>query len=74
LDWQQYVKVDERFLRPLNVEFLQRDYSKAKQKLGWQPKVKFSKLVEIMVREERFAWDAPNYPGEARILTRALKV
>jgi len=55
LDWQQYVKVDERFLRPLNVEFLQRDYSKAKQKLGWQPKVKFSKLVEIMVREERFA-------------------
>jgi len=69
----------------LNVEFLQGDYSKAKQKLGWQPKVKFSKLVEIMVREDldrwqrwqrgkRFAWDAPNYPGEARILTRALKV
>lgn len=85
LDWQQYVKVDERFLRPLDVDFLQGDCSKAKQKLNWEPKVKFDKLVEIMVKEdldhwqrwqkgERFPWDAPNYPGEARILTRALKV
>jgi len=84
LDWQQYVKVDERFLRPLDVDFLKGDYSKAKQKLGWEPKVKFDKLVELMVREdlerwerwqkgERFPWDAPNYPSEARILTRALR-
>jgi GDPmannose 4,6-dehydratase len=81
LDWQQYVKVDERFLRPLDVEFLQGDYSKAKQKLGWEPKVKFSKLVEIMVKEdldrwqgwqkgERFPWDALNYPSENKILSR----
>lgn len=84
LDWERYVKVDERFLRPLDVNFLQGDYSKAKNKLGWEPKVKFDKLVEIMVKEdlsrwerwqkgERFPWDAPNYPGESNILTRALR-
>jgi len=85
LDWQEYVKVDKRFIRPLDVNFLQGDYSKAKQKLNWKPKVKFDKLVEIMVKEdlnrwdrwqngERFPWDAPNYPNEANILTRSLRV
>jgi len=85
LDWQKYVAVDERFLRPLDVNSLQGDYSKAKQKLDWEPEVKFNKLAEIMVREdlnrwerwqkgERFPWDAPNYPSEANILTRALRV
>ena len=85
LDWQECVKVDKRFLRPLDVNFLQGDYSKAKEKLGWEPEVKFDELVEIMVKEdvsrwerwqsgERFPWDAPNYPSEANILTRTLKV
>jgi len=84
LDWQEYVKVDKRFLRPLDVNFLQGDYSKAKRKLGWKPKVEFDKLVHIMVKEdltnwerwqngERFPWDAPNYPSEAKILTRTLR-
>ena len=85
LDWREYVKVDERFLRPLDVNFLQGDYSKAKKKLGWEPEVKFDELVEIMVKEdlnrwerwqsgERFPWDAPNYPSEAKIITRTLRV
>ncbi len=85
LDWEKYVSVEERFLRPLDVMFLQGDYTKAKQKLGWAPKVKFNELVELMVKEdinrwqrwlkgERFPWDAPNYPSEANILTRALRV
>ncbi len=85
LDWEKYVKVDERFLRPLDVSFLQGDYSKAGQKLGWKPKVKFDELVEIMVKEdvnrwerwqkgERFPWDAPNYPSENRILSRMLSL
>ena len=85
LNWQDYVKTDKRFLRPLDVEFLQGNYSKAKKKLGWKPRVKFSKLVEIMVKEdlnrwekwqkgEHFPWDAYNYPDEAKIITRALKV
>jgi GDPmannose 4,6-dehydratase len=85
LDWEKYVIVDERFLRPLDVNFLQGDYSKAKEKLGWEPKVKFDKLAEIMVKEdlsrwqrwgkgERFPWDAPNYPDEHKILSRHLKI
>ena len=85
LDWQEYVKVDKRFLRPLDVNFLQGDYSKAKKKLGWEPEVKFDELVKIMIKEdlsrwkrwqsgERFPWDAPNYPSEANILTRTLRV
>ena len=84
LDWQKYVKVDGRFIRPLDVDFLQGDYSKAKRKLGWEPKVTFDILAEKMVKEdfsnwekwlngERFPWDAPNYPDEARILTRAIR-
>lgn len=85
LDWHKYVKVDQRFLRPLDVEFLQGSYLKAREKLGWEPKVKFEKLVEIMVKEdlsrwerwrkgEQFPWDAPNYPHEGNVLTRSLKV
>jgi GDPmannose 4,6-dehydratase len=85
LDWQKYVEVDKRFLRPLDVPTLTGDYSKAEKKLGWRPKIKFDELVEIMVKEEvsrwerwlkgeRFPWDAPNYRGENRILTRALRM
>jgi len=85
LDWREYVKTDEKFFRPLDAGFLRGDYSKAKQRLGWEPVVKFNKLVEKMVKEdlerwerwrkgERFPWDAPNYPGEANILTRSLRV
>ena len=85
LDWQEYVKVDKRFMRPLDVNYLCGDYSKAKKKLGWEPRTKFKQLVKIMVKEdlnrwerwlngEKFPWDAPNYPSEYRILTRALRV
>ena len=85
LDWEKYVKSDQRYFRPLDVNSLQGDYSKARQKLGWEPKVVFNQLVGIMVREdiarwekwqkgERFPWDAPNYPSEANILTRAQRV
>ena len=81
LDWQEHVKVDKSFFRPLDVDLLKGDYSKAKQKLGWKPKVKFDKLVELMVKEdlnrwerwqsgEKFPWDAPNYPNENKILSR----
>jgi len=85
LDWRDYVKVEKKFMRPLDVEFLLGDCSKAKRKLGWEPKVKFDQLVEIMVKEdlirwkkfqngEHFPWDAPNYMSEAKILTRSLRI
>lgn len=49
LDWREYVIVDERFYRPVDVPILQGDYSKAKKKLGWEPKTTFKDLVKMMV-------------------------
>jgi GDPmannose 4,6-dehydratase len=49
LDWQKYVEIDPRYYRPAEVELLIGDYSKAKQKLGREPKTKFKDLMELMV-------------------------
>ena len=43
------VEISPEFFRPVEVELLVGDYSKAKKKLGWQPKTKFNELVKIMV-------------------------
>lgn len=43
------VEIDPRYFRPTEVDFLQADISKAKEKLGWKPRVTFSDLVKIMV-------------------------
>ncbi len=52
LDWQKYVAKDPYYYRPTEVDFLIGDASKAKQKLGWEPKVKFKELVKIMVEAD----------------------
>jgi GDPmannose 4,6-dehydratase len=49
LDWKQYVKQDQRFFRPAEVDLLVGDATKARQKLGWEPKVSFAQLVKMMV-------------------------
>lgn len=49
LNWQDYVKIDERFIRPAEVDLLIGDCSKAKNKLGWKPEVSFTGLVKMMV-------------------------
>lgn len=49
LDWKQFVKHDERYERPAEVDLLVGDPAKAKRQLGWEPKVKFAELVKIMV-------------------------
>jgi GDPmannose 4,6-dehydratase len=49
LDWQKYVKFDERYLRPTEVDSLIGDYSKATEKLGWTPQVLTPRLAQIMV-------------------------
>jgi GDPmannose 4,6-dehydratase len=49
LDWQKYVRLDPRFLRPAEVEHLIGDSSKARATLGWTPAVGFKQLVEMMV-------------------------
>jgi GDPmannose 4,6-dehydratase len=49
LDWKKYVVQDKRFFRPAEVDLLVGDSAKAKQKLGWTPKVSFGDLVRMMV-------------------------
>ena len=49
LDWEEYVVVDKKFFRPAEVHILRGDYSKGKEKLGWEPKVRFEELVKMMV-------------------------
>jgi len=79
LDWHKYVSADSRFMRPIDVDCLRGDYGKAKKRLGWEPKVKFDELVDIMVNEdisrwkkwqkgEFFHWDALNYESEHNII------
>ncbi len=52
LDWEKYVEVDKKFIRPNDVEYLLGDPSKAKRELGWQPKVSFKELVKMMVEAD----------------------
>jgi GDPmannose 4,6-dehydratase len=49
LDWQKYVEIDPNYFRPAEVDLLIGDYSKARQKLGWEPKTKFQELARLMV-------------------------
>lgn len=49
LNWQDYIVIDRKLYRPAEVYELKGDFSKAKTKLGWKPKVGFGELVEIMV-------------------------
>jgi GDPmannose 4,6-dehydratase len=52
LDWEKYVTVDPRLVRPAEVDILVGDASKAHEKLGWYPKVSFEKLIKMMVEED----------------------
>ncbi len=49
LDWEKYVRVDPRFVRPAEVDLLQADPGKAQRELGWAPKTTFRELVQMMV-------------------------
>ena len=49
LDWEKYVKYDQRYERPAEVELLIGNPAKAEKQLGWKPKVLFKDLVKIMV-------------------------
>ncbi|MGB8798898.1 MAG: GDP-mannose 4,6-dehydratase [Candidatus Aquilonibacter sp.] len=50
--YEPYVVLDERFVRPAEVDLLIGDFSKAKRVLGWEPQVSFEELVEMMVRAD----------------------
>lgn len=48
LDWEQYVTMDPAFLRPAEVEMLLGDATKARERLGWEPKTTFRELITLM--------------------------
>ncbi|MCV0373504.1 MAG: GDP-mannose 4,6-dehydratase [Nitrosarchaeum sp.] len=83
LDWKKYVKTNKKLFRLLEVNNLRGDYTKAKKKLGWEPKVKIKELVKNMVSEDlerwsmwkngkTFPWDAYNYIDEKKVLFRRI--
>jgi GDPmannose 4,6-dehydratase len=49
LDWKPYVEIDPRYFRPAEVDLLIGDSSKARKKLGWEPKITFKELAQMMV-------------------------
>ena len=70
LDWEKYIKIDPKFYRPTEVEYLNSDASKARTKLGWQPHVTFQEIVRIMIDYDLEA-EGLTSPGEGRkILAR----
>lgn len=84
LNCEEFVHVNEKYMRPLDVKYLKGDYTKSNKKLGWEPKTKFTNLVKVMVeadldrwgrwkRGEHFPWDAAHYPNEGRIISRKLR-
>ena len=52
LDWQEYVEIDSKLIRPAEVDILCGDASKAREKLGWEPEVGFEELVKMMVEAD----------------------
>lgn len=52
LNWQNYVEVDERLFRPAEIFALKGDYTKAKKKFSWEPKVSFVELIQKMVEAD----------------------
>jgi GDPmannose 4,6-dehydratase len=52
LDWERYVVIDERFLRPAEVDLLVGDPAKAERTLGWKRNVEFAELVQMMVEAD----------------------
>ncbi len=52
LDWNKYIRIDPKFIRPSETNYLQADIKKAEFELGWKPKVKFHDLIKIMIDNE----------------------
>jgi GDPmannose 4,6-dehydratase len=52
LDWEEYVEIDPKLIRPAEVDFLCGDATKAREKLGWEPIVSFEELIKMMVEAD----------------------
>jgi GDPmannose 4,6-dehydratase len=69
LDWEKYVKFDERYLRPTEVDALVGDSSRAQTKLGWVPKVMTPELAVIMVDADIEALEAAGKPWIDKVVS-----
>ncbi|MCP4287905.1 MAG: GDP-mannose 4,6-dehydratase [Gammaproteobacteria bacterium] len=65
MDWNDYVRIDPRYFRPTEVDYLLSDPSKAQKELGWEPRVYFKDLVRIMVDADLELMGLES-PGEGR--------
>jgi GDPmannose 4,6-dehydratase len=70
LDWKEYVKIDPRYFRPTEVDFLLADATRAREILGWEPRVYFRDLVRIMVDADLELIGLES-PGEGRRILEA---
>lgn len=70
LDWNQYVRIDPRYFRPTEVDYLLSDASRAESFLGWKPKVCFRDLVRIMVDADMEKIGLKS-PGEGRMILQS---
>jgi GDPmannose 4,6-dehydratase len=70
LDWNDYVQIDPRYFRPTEVDVLLADYSRAREGLGWEPRVCFKDLVRIMVDADLELLGQPS-PGEGKKILEA---
>jgi GDPmannose 4,6-dehydratase len=52
MDWKEYVAFDPKFVRPAEVDLLIGDATKAREKLGWEPKVRFKDLARLMTEAD----------------------
>jgi GDPmannose 4,6-dehydratase len=70
MDWEQYVKIDPRYFRPTEVDYLLADTSYSKKEIGYEPKVKFHELVRIMVDADLELAGLP-CPGEGKRILKS---
>lgn len=66
LDYREFVELDPRYLRPTEVDHLLGDASKAREVLGWRPKVSFRELVRLMVDSDLQAVDREKWGTHGR--------
>ena len=65
LDYEEYVRIDPKYYRPTEVDYLLGDPQKANELLGWQPKVQFQELVRIMIDAD-LELEGLTAPGEGK--------
>jgi GDPmannose 4,6-dehydratase len=65
LDWERYVRIDERYLRPAEVDLLVGDAQKAQERLGWQPEYTFAGMIKEMVEADLVAAAQENRIADA---------